>query len=63
MHTDEAFPLRYVVAWHSATPLGAGRARLMADGGPRAARRILRMRRAVALARADRAFGELAGED
>ncbi|BAL86151.1 hypothetical protein AMIS_9310 [Actinoplanes missouriensis 431] len=45
----------FVVVWQS-TPEAA---RLPAGSDPRTARRILRMRRAVALARADRAFGEL----
>ncbi|MEU4558778.1 hypothetical protein AB0F72_10320 [Actinoplanes sp. NPDC023936] len=52
--------LPFVVAWHSTTPPPTSEvARLLAGGDARAARRILRMRRAVALARADRAFGEL----
>ncbi|MEU4694282.1 hypothetical protein [Actinoplanes sp. NPDC023714] len=42
---------RYVYAWRSAP---------LPEGSARAARRILRMRRAVALARAGRAFAEMA---
>ncbi|WP_229071926.1 hypothetical protein [Actinoplanes sp. DH11] len=46
-------------AARSSATAGSWVARPLAEGSPRAARRILRMRRAVALARAGRAFGEI----